>query len=69
MNDSLGLFFAIVTSFTIVWFVGKMIFNLCVAVWNVLPESANVADDYWNDAGDGSGVNYVQMPDGSVRID
>lgn len=26
-------------------------------------------DDYWNDAGDGSGVNYVQMPDGSVRID
>lgn len=25
--------------------------------------------DYWNDAGDGSGVNYVQMSDGSVRID
>lgn len=25
--------------------------------------------DYWDDAGDGSGVNYVQMPDGSVRID
>lgn len=29
----------------------------------------NNPDDYWNDAGDGSGVNYVQMPDGSVRID
>lgn len=26
-------------------------------------------DDYWNDAGDGSGVDYVTMPDGSVRID
>lgn len=26
-------------------------------------------EDYWNDAGDGSGVNYVQMEDGSVRID
>lgn len=26
-------------------------------------------DDYWDDAGNGSGVNYVQMPDGSVRID
>ena len=25
--------------------------------------------DYWDDAGNGSGVNYVQMPDGSVRID
>ena len=26
-------------------------------------------DDYWNDIGNGAGVNYVQMPDGSVRID
>jgi hypothetical protein len=26
-------------------------------------------DDYWNDAGDGSGVNYVVMPNGEVRID
>lgn len=25
--------------------------------------------DYWDDAGDGSGVNYVPMADGSVRID
>lgn len=33
--------------------------------------SSVVIDDnsYWDDAGDGSGVNYVQMPDGSVRID
>ena len=35
---------------------------------NVATRSYN-PDDYWNDAGDGSGVNYVQMPDGSVRID
>ena len=26
-------------------------------------------DDYWNDAGNGSGVNYVVMPNGEVRID
>jgi len=25
--------------------------------------------DYWDDAGDGSGVNYVTTPDGEVRID
>lgn len=25
--------------------------------------------DYWDDAGDGSGVNYVTMPNGDVRID
>lgn len=57
------------TSCTIVFFMILQIYKMIKAVWNVLPDSMNTADDYWDDAGDGSGVNYVQMPDGSVRID
>ena len=33
------------------------------------PTNRHYESDYWDDTGDGSGVNYVQMPDGSVRID
>lgn len=38
---------------------------------SIVEETTNrhYESDYWDDAGDGSGVNYVQMPDGSVRID
>lgn len=59
----------LLTSFVIVFFMILQMYKIIKAVWNVLPDSMNTTDDYWNDAGDGSGVNYVQMPDGSVRID
>jgi hypothetical protein len=42
-----------------------------LALYNAVPVSHNrhYESDYWDDAGDGSGVNYVVMPNGEVRID
>ena len=68
MDFSYGLI-VFATAFAIVFWIMSQFYKLIKVVWNVLPDSLNTTDDYWNDAGDGSGVNYVQMPDGSVRID
>lgn len=64
------VFIGIAIVFCIYLFVD--IFKNMVNTDNVFVVTENVAHkpyDYWDDAGDGSGVNYVPMPDGSVRID
>lgn len=59
----------IVFAIIITYFIAKICLKVLKAIYDAIPESSISDTDYWNDAGDGSGVNYVQMPDGSVRID
>ena len=68
MDFSYGMMIFII-AFSIVFAVMRQMYKGIKLIWNALPDSMNTTNDYWNDAGDGSGVNYVQMPDGSVRID
>ena len=59
----------IVLAIIITWIIYAMLYKVFRAVFLAIPETSSYEGEYWNDAGDGSGVNYVQMPDGSVRID
>ena len=65
-EQSVGI---LLVSLVITFFIAKMFFSFIVFLYRhmLTPESAE--QKYWDDAGDGSGVNYVQMPDGGVRID
>lgn len=65
-NESVAI---LIVALVITFFITKMFFNFMFFLFKNLPMPTDNNGDYWDDAGDGSGVNYVQMKDGSVRID
>ena len=62
--------FIVISSLVVTFFIMRIIWKAFVRLYKAVPGEDYVRNrDYWNDAGDGSGVNYVQMPNGDVRID
>lgn len=53
----------------VTYFIAKLVVKSTISIYKSLPNIEQPTEDYWDDAGDGSGVNYVPMSDGSVRID
>ena len=68
MDEAVTSFIILFFSFVITYFIVVIIWKSFMALYEAVPADCNT-DEYWNDAGDGSGVNYVQMPNGEVRID
>lgn len=61
---------AIICSIVISFFIIRAIIKGAIKLYKFIPAERYYGNnDYWNDAGSGSGVNYVQMPNGEVRID
>lgn len=65
-EQSVGI---LLVALVITFLIAKMFFSFVAFVYRNMPTPESAEQKYWDDAGDGSGVNYVQMPDGGVRID
>ena len=59
----------VLVALIITYFIARFFIKLLVKALTGEHVHTHKEDDSWSDTGDGSGVNYVRMADGSVRID